>query len=422
MPGPGALIAGAVVAAAIASLFAAGDAALSVLPESRLAAVSIHPGVRASPFVRFIRNRERILSRWLVGRVLGATTATALLAEAATRIELGRFDALFAVLGAFVIYGTFAEVLSSFARRAPEAVGALALRFLRPLEWAMAPLAEPLALLGRFAARFAPERPVDARLTETEIVTVVDEGQKSGTLDREPAELIRNVLEFKDLTAREVMVPRTRISGIEVSTPIDKVRQLVATDGHSRYPVYRESLDQIIGLLYAKDLFRYTSSGETKTVTDFVRTTLLYVTESQPVASILREMRAKRLHMAIVSDEFGGTSGIVTLEDILEEIVGDIRDEHDVEGPFQDIGGGRVVADASVSLADLSAHLNRDIPQEGDFASLGGLVVHRVGHVPPVGAMVKIDGLRLIVREADQTRVVKVEIVPEERVNLGGSP
>jgi len=408
-----------VISAAVASLFAAGDAALSALPESRLAAVSVADRGRPSPFGRFVDNRERILSRWLVGRVLGTAIATVFLAEAGASLDLDRTRAIFAVVGAFVIYGTFAEVLSTLARRSPEVVGALALRFLRPLEWAMAPLAEPLAGLGRIAARFAPERPMDARLTHTEIVSVVEEGQKSGTLDREPAELIRNVLEFKDLTAREVMVPRTSVSGIEISTPLEKVRAHVASDGHSRYPVFRESLDQIVGLLYAKDLFRH-DEEKPRQLADIVRTKLLYVTESQPAASLLREMRAKRLHMAIVSDEFGGTSGIVTLEDILEEIVGDIHDEHDLEGPIQDLGGGRVVADATVSLADLSAHLNRDIPQEGDFESLGGLVLHRVGHVPEVGAMVKIEGLRLIVREADQTRVVKVEIVPDERVSLGG--
>jgi CBS domain containing-hemolysin-like protein len=241
---------------------------------------------------------------------------------------------------------------------------------------------------------------------------VVDEGQKSGTLDREPADLIRNVLEFKDLTARDVMIPRTRVSGIEISSPLAEVRRHVATDGHSRYPVYRESLDQIVGLLYAKDLFR--DAEGPKTLPELARDQLLYVTESQPVASMLREMRAKRLHMAIVTDEFGGTSGIVTLEDVLEEIVGDIRDEHDAEGPVQHLGGGRVVADASISLADLAGYLDREIPSDGDYESLGGLLVHRIGHVPAVGATLQIDGLKLIVREADQTRVVKVEIVPQK--------
>ena len=410
--GPGILIAGAVLSAMIGSLFAAGDAAVSALPDGRVAGLSIHPGVAPSPFVRYGRDRDRILSRWLVGRVLAMATTTVLLDEAGSAFSLGRLRPVLAVLGAVLLYGTFTEILNTLARRAPEVMGAFALRWLRPLEWLVMPIAEPLALIGGFFGQFAPERPADARFTETEIATVVDEGQKSGTLDREPADLIRNVLEFKDLTARDVMIPRTRVSGIEISSPLAEVRRHVATDGHSRYPVYRESLDQIVGLLYAKDLFR--DAEGPKTLPELARDQLLYVTESQPVASMLREMRAKRLHMAIVTDEFGGTSGIVTLEDVLEEIVGDIRDEHDAEGPVQHLGGGRVVADASISLADLAGYLDREIPSDGDYESLGGLLVHRIGHVPAVGATLQIDGLKLIVREADQTRVVKVEIVPQK--------
>jgi CBS domain containing-hemolysin-like protein len=117
--------------------------------------------------------------------------------------------------------------------------------------------------------------------------------------------------------------------------------------------------------------------------------------------------------MAIVSDEFGGISGLVTLEDILEEIVGDIRDEHDREAPIQPMGDGRVVADASVPLADLAQALGKSLPDDGEFESLGGLIVSRAGRVPEVGATVQVGGLKLIVREADETRVVKVEIVPE---------
>jgi CBS domain containing-hemolysin-like protein len=336
-------------------------------------------------------------------------SATALLAEAGTRLGFGRWTPVFAVLGAAILYGTFTEVLNTIARASPEVMGGVALTYLRPLEWLVMPLAEPLAVLGRFVSQFAPERPTDARVTETEIATVVDEGTKSGTLDYEPAELIKNVLEFKDLTAREVMIPRTQVSGIEITSPLAQVRKHVAQEGHSRYPVYRGSLDQIVGLLYAKDLFRHEEANQ---LDELVRHELLYVTESQPIASMLREMRAKRLHIALVTDEFGGTSGIVTLEDILEEIVGDIRDEHDQEAQVQHLGGGRVVADASISLADLSVALDREIPADGDYESLGGLVVHRVGHVPQVGTTLQVDGLKLIVREADQTRVVKVEIVP----------
>lgn len=404
--GLGELIAGAVGSVAFGSLFAAGDVALTALPEARLATLAANAR-RASPFVRYTSDRARILSRWLVCRVFSISVATALLDLAAARFTLGPWRAVCAIAGAVLLYATFAEILGSIARRSPERVGALALRGLRPAEWVVAIVAEPIARLGQFVAHFAPERPADARTTESEVAWVVDEGRKTGTLAREPAELIHNVLEFKDIMAREVMVPRTLISGIEVSTPIERVREHVATDKHSRYPVYRESLDQVLGLLYAKDIFQGQESLE-----KCVRTQLLFVAESQPIATILREMRAKRLHMAIVTDEYGGTAGVITLEDILEEIVGEMRDEHDPAPAIVDLGGGRLVADASISLADLSAHLQRELPSDGEFESLGGLMVHRAGHVPPVGTTLRILDLKLTVREANPTRVVKVEIAP----------
>jgi putative hemolysin len=149
---------------------------------------------------------------------------------------------------------------------------------------------------------------------------------------------------------------------------------------------------------------------------DLLRKPVLFVAESQAAISVLREMRSRRLHLAIVSDEFGGTSGIVTLEDIIEEIVGDIRDEYDTEeaAPIQKLADGRFVADAAIPIADLELHLGKKLPEDGDFESLGGLIVHRAGRVPEVGATVSLDGYDLIVREADETRVVKVEIVRAE--------
>jgi putative hemolysin len=233
---------------------------------------------------------------------------------------------------------------------------------------------------------------------------------------REPAEMIRNVLDFKDLTAREVMVPRAKIDGIDVATPLSKVVALAADGKHSRYPVYSGSIDNIVGQLYVKDLFAVVRDGalETRKLAEIVREAVMFVAESEPAAKMLADMRAKRLHMAIVSDEFGGTAGLVTLEDILEEIVGDIRDEKDQEAPIQAMGDGRVVVDASVSIADLEHALGKSLPDDGEFESVGGLIVSRAGRVPGVGATVRIDGMKLIVREADEKRVVKVEIVPDK--------
>jgi CBS domain containing-hemolysin-like protein len=417
--GPGGLFVELLAAAGVTlvgSLFAAGDAALSEIPEGRMQALVSSP--KGAAFRRFTSDPLRVLSRWLVGRVVALSAATVLLNQAARGAGLDRIALPLAVLGAVLTYGTFTEIASTLARRRPENVGALALVFLRPLEWLLVPLADPLAIVGRAVGRRVPKsHPVDARITETEVEWVVSEGEKAGAIANGPAEMIRKVLDFKDLTAREVMVPRRHILGIEVATPLPEVIAFVAKEKHSRYPVYRENLDTVVGLLNAKDLFALVGDGRMAKMklSEVMRTPVLFVSESQSAAKLLQDMRSRRLHLAVVSDEFGGTAGLVTLEDIIEEIVGDIRDEHDIDAPIQSMGDGRVVADASVPLADLAKALGKPLPEDGEFESLGGLIVSRAGRVPQVGATVQVDGLKFIVREADETRVVKVEIIPDRR-------
>ena len=413
-------IATAVTAAAVGSLFAAADAALTSLPEARLQVLADQQEGAEPGFARYAADRLGLLSRWLVARVIALSIASILL-ERTLEQDLGPLTAsIVAVVIAVMTYATCAEILCTIGRRRPEEVGRLALRLLKPLEWAVLPVAMPLAILGRWIGERVPESlsASDARLTETEVEWLVDQGEKAGALEKEPATMIRNVLDFKNLTAKEVMIPRRRVSSIEASTPLEEVLDHVRKDGHSRYPVYRESLDNVVGLLYVKDLFDVLGAGKIAetNLEDLIRKPVLFIAETQSALSMLREMRVKRLHLAIVSDEFGGTGGIVTLEDIIEEIVGDIRDEYDTEDivQIQKLAEGRFVADAAIALADLEIHLGRKLPEDTTFESLGGLIIHRAGRVPEVGATISLDGYDLIVREADETRVVKVEIVRAE--------
>lgn len=408
------LLVGAVAASVVGSVFAAGEGALVSLAEPRLQALS-REGPKAPIFKRYTEDRQRVLARWLVCRI-AATSLSAVLFERAVDVYT---DALWIrilapVLLTIAAYGTFAEITLTLARRRAEIVAPLALRVLEPLEWAVAPLAAPLALLGRFIGRrFVPRSPPSAGVTEKEVEWAVTQGEKAGSISPEPAAMIRNVLELPEQTTREVMIPRLRIVGIEVGTPLPEVIAIVSTEGHSRFPVYEGTLDHILGLLYAKDLFAIVKENRVAMtrLRELVRPQLLFVVETQPILNVLREMRSRRLHMAIVSDEFGGTSGLVTLEDVIEEIVGEIHDEHDVEdgAKIRDIGHGKLVADAAVPLAEISARLGHEF-DDGDSESLGGLIVQRAGRVPEVGDKVTLDGFTFIVREADETRVVKVEI------------
>ncbi len=404
----------AVVFGALASLFATGDAALTALSEARLEALRSGAPPSSRPFQRYATERGRVLSRWLVARVLSISVMTALITQSVDGSSTGTSVATAAVF-AVLTYGVLTEALGVFARRRPEAMSAWALRYLRPFEWAVSPVAEPLAFLGRLVEARLPERAKsDPQLTETEVEWVVREGERRGSLANEPAEMIRNVLDFKDLLVRDVMVPRRLVTAIPISASLQEAIAIVSTEGQSRYPVYRETLDNVVGLLYVKDLFKVVEKGllGTTKLEDVLRRHTLFAVETQAAASILREMRSRSQHMAVVADEFGGTSGVVTLEDVLEQIVGDIRDEYDAEAEaqVQKLGEGRYVADAAVSIDELSAHIGRQLPSDGAFESLGGLLVHRAGRVPQVGAVLQLSGLKFTVREADETRVVRVDI------------
>jgi putative hemolysin len=407
---------GALIFAAIGSIFATMDSAFSALIPSRLSALDEEAkGLAKAGLQRYLKNPKARHSQWLVGRVVFTSLSAVLVANSLAPFVPHSTLAPLGALGALLTYGILAEIGITLGRSRPEYFALKVLPFIRPLELLVVPLAAPLSVLGRLTSRqLGPDAPRDARLTETEVEWVVTEGQKTGSLGEEPAEMIRNVLELKDLIARDVMVPRTQVCAIEVDTPLPDVLRVIATEGHSRFPVYREKVDNIVGLLYAKDLFRLVKDDKllATPLGDLVRAPVNFVPEMQGVSSVLREMRARRLHMAVVIDEFGGVSGIVTLEDILEVIVGDIRDEYDTEdAPIQDLGDGRLLADAAVSIHDLSAYLAVEIPESGDYESLGGLLIHQVGKVPAIGAHITAFGLSFIVRDADEKRISKVEII-----------
>jgi CBS domain containing-hemolysin-like protein len=189
--------------------------------------------------------------------------------------------------------------------------------------------------------------------------------------------------------------------------------KIVTENEHSRYPVYRERIDNVIGVLHVKDLITHADLENLDRVqlSDLMRTPVMYVPESQLASSVLTEMRVEQQHMAIVIDEFGGMSGIITIEDLIEEIVGDIRDEHDdEEPPIVDMGEGRLLVQASVPINDLSRYLGTDLPEDDEYNSLGGFIVEQMGRVPKAGESLEHSGLTLIVQEADERHVSKVEI------------
>jgi putative hemolysin len=404
----------ALIAAVVGSLFAGADTALTSLTATRLGALlEQSQGWTKRALERIRRDDAKIRSRYLLGRVL-CSALTAVFLVDFLRPFSPELAPYLGCLAAAMVAGIFFEISTTLARKHADSVAPVAARYMRPLEILLFPLSVPLGWIGGALGPKDGEAPSDPRVTGTEVEMMVGEVERAGLFGREPAEMIRNVLEFVDRTARDVKVPRNKVEAIELSTPLDKVLEIVTESGHSRYPVYKDQIDNIVGLLYAKDLFRVMEEHRLKktSLKEILRSPANFVAESQPLSSLLREMRARRQHLAIVVDEFGGVSGIVTLEDVLEEIVGDIRDEHDTEEvAIQDLGDGRVVADGGTSISDLSAYMGADIQDGGQNQSIDGMLRQHLGKIPEAGTAISKYGLRFTVRDADDKRVGKVEVV-----------
>jgi len=327
---------------------------------------------------------------------------------------LGNWLPVLAATIALFAYALPSEIARGLVARSADTTAPLLLQVLRPLELLAAPIAAPIAWAGRVVGSWVSPAPAPAPgVTETEVELIVNEGELNGSLGHDQSEMIRNVLDFGDATAGELMIPRPQVTAFDIGTPIEALFKLIVESEHSRYPIYKDTIDNVVGVLHAKDLLRHASLGKPSDVRieSLLRQPVVFVPESQLATSVLKDMRSRRHHMAVVIDEFGGFSGIITLEDLLEEIVGDIRDEHDVdEAPIVDLGDGKLVVDASLALADLGRYLGTELPADGDYHSLGGFLAAHHGRVPEVGATLTMFGLEFIVREADERRVTKVEI------------
>ncbi len=273
------------------------------------------------------------------------------------------------------------------------------------------PLVKLIILFSRALASIFGSGGLVNVFTEEEIMTLLDAGEKEGTIENQEKQMIYSVLEFDETLAREVMVPRIDVIAVEIETPLEEALQLFIQSGHSRIPVYEDNIDNIKGLLYAKDLLSLWPSGGTKSIRETMRTAF-FVPESKRCDVLLKEMRANKIHMAVVVDEYGGTAGLLTIEDLIEEIVGDIQDEYDVneEADYIQKGPDEYIVDASINLDDFNELLDVELSTE-DSDTLGGFVFTQLGHVPEVGETIDHPNFTLRVDSIEGRRIRKVHIV-----------
>jgi len=255
-------------------------------------------------------------------------------------------------------------------------------------------------------------------LTE-EIHDLIDEGQAKGLITDEESHMVYGVLDLKETKAHSIMIPRTEILSASADSTLGEVIDLVTDCGHTRIPIHKDNIDHIVGILHAKDLLKLLGkTPESQIPLDILRKPF-FVPENRRVSDLLKDMQEKMTHLAIVTDEYGGTAGIITIEDILEEIVGEIMDEHDHEESLLEVlDDGSLLVDARLEVEKLGAQLKIDLP-EGDFESVGGFLIHLIGRIPEVNEKVLFQDIEIIIKKGDQRKIKEVLI---SRKDESGSP
>jgi putative hemolysin len=421
----------------VGGFFAASEIALITVKRHRLSQLADEGNRSARTAQRLTEDPGRFLATiqiaiTFLGFLAGATGAAAFskgLAPLIRAIPIGFISDAASTI-AFVII-TLAIALASIvigelvpktlALNFPERLALLVARPIGMIQGLLSPIVWFVSSISAVLVRLmgGKEKPQGGYLSTEELKLLVETGSEQGQIEEEEKEMIHGVIELGDKRVHEVMVPRIGIRAVNVDDPLDEVLDMIVRAGHSRLPVFEESLDNIVGILYAKDLLPYLKGNGRANGGIDIRTLVrspVYVPESKPVDDLLHEMQAAKRHIAIVVDEYGGTAGLVTMEDVVEEIVGEIQDEYDREDPMvedvstdQEVGyriDGRVSMDDLRDLFDLS---DDDEVDEDAYDTIGGFVVHRVGRIPLPGAEIPFrDGVVLQVEAAEPRRVARV--------------
>ncbi|MCX7616355.1 hemolysin family protein [Tepidiforma sp.] len=406
---PSHVLAIVVIAAGSAALaaIAAAEAALERANDVRIRALAARGNRQALRIVPSVEQPGRYLGTITAARVLTAALVISLFAYlGAERYGAARGGIGFGMAGG-VLIAMVQMAVGMVVARAPEyaalKLSGVAVATRRAFAVPAFVLGLPAALAARSIRWVTPE-------PETDILALVEKEEAEGGVEEQERRMIRGVIALEDKTAREIMVPRIDVAAADISATVGDVAAIVTERGVSRVPVYRENIDDIVGIVYAKDLLRAVANGgRDRPIAELVREAY-FIPESKRLDELLTEMQARRTHMAIVVDEYGGTAGIVTIEDLLEEIVGEIEDEYDVARPsIEVISPDEVVLDAGTSTDALKELFGLDVESE-DFDTIGGFLIHHLGRLPAVGDEVEVDGLTLRVLSMSGRRVRRLRI------------
>lgn len=408
-------------------LFAAAEIAVVVTRKSRLRQLVEDGRERAKVLLSFKENPDRFLATIqiaitfvgvLASAIGGATIAVGLIKPAIERIPIGFISASseaisIGIVTVVITYFSlvFGELIpKSVAFTYPETVGLKLSRFISLISRIFAFFVEILTFSTNLILRPLGRKTFTERayITEEEVKMLIREGGEQGVFEPTEQELIHSVFEFTDMSVKEVMVPSTQMVTINLGMSVEEIKSVIAEEQFSRYPVIGNDLNDIRGILYAKDFLNAVASGEVD-IRKLIKPPF-FIPETMKISNLLREMQKRRVHMALVIDEYGGVSGLVTLEDLLEEIVGEIRDEYDIESPVIQLNEKTYIIDASISLRDLREDYGIGMPESPEYETLGGYLLTLLQKMPKTGDVIEQEDKRIIISDMVGQRISKVRL------------
>ena len=405
------LLVALVILVAFSAFFSASETAFSSLNQIRLKSRAEDGDPSAARVLAMSEQYDKLLSSILIGNNIVNIAAASIGTVLFTRLLDPQRGATVSTIVLTIVVLIFGEVTpKSLAKEMPERVATAVSPFLSLLMLLLSPLTWLFTQWKKLLGHFIHSGEADT-ITEGELMTMVSEAESDGELTDRESQLIRSAIEFDDVEVEEILTPRVDVVAVEDTTSLEELAQTFAESGYSRLPVYHDNIDNIIGVVHEKD-FYLAKLKKAATVEELVVPTL-YTTGTTQISQLLRTLREQHHHMAVVVDEYGGTEGIITLEDILEELVGEIWDEHDeVTEDFRQQSDGSWLVSGSASVDDLFETL--DLPEDEDIDSntVNGLVQEKTRHLPKVGDHFTLDHFEGVVTRTARRRVTEVRLSP----------
>ncbi len=411
-----------IILVTMSAFFSASETALTAFNRSKLKAIAEKNQRKADLLKGWLKKPNEILTALLIGNNIVNILASSIATMVAISILGNNSRAIAISTGAMtILLLIFGEITPKVVAKAYSThISNAVIKLVYMLSKLFLPISKILMVVSKLIARIFGVKidEIAFLITEEEIKSVVSVGEEEGVIEEEEKKMIHSIFEFTDTTVKEIMIPRTTVFAVEASKTLGEIWDVITGNGYSRIPVYEEGIDNIIGVFYIKDIFNVIRDGKLNMqVKSFIREAY-FVPETKALVEMLEEFKKKHIHMAIVLDEYGGTSGIITIEDLIEEIVGDINDEFDIEHDeeIKKVADNKYIIDAMLDVEFLNEELSIDLPVSEDYDSLGGYIYSVLGRVPLEKDTITHDNGKVEIRvlEVDNRRIVKALIIKRE--------